>query len=118
MLVSLLATLPLLALLVLEQGRVIDAQRLLIRQLNGDSQQLNSIRVREAQNHTKQGAPPAKPPQADTQQPGAQQQPGTQQRPGAAPEHKNRRRHDSKQDPPAPPQEYPGTRQVPVRKSA
>jgi len=109
----LLVTFPLLALLVLEQGRVIDAQRLLIQQLTSDSQQLNSIRVRELQNRAKPAAPSAKTPQADTQpQTGAQPQSGT------APEHKSRKRHESKQAPPAPPQEYPGTRPVPVRKAA
>jgi len=124
-LVLLLVTFPLLALLVLEQGRVIDAQRLLIQQLSGDSQQLNSIRVRELQNRAKQATPPAPPPQADTQpQPGAQPQPGpqpqtgTQPQSGAAPERKSRKRRQTQQAPPLPPQEYPGTRPLPVRKSA
>jgi len=118
-LVLLLVTFPLMALLVLEQGRVIEAQRLLILQLNGDSQQLNSIRVRDLQNRAKPAVPPAKTPQADTQpQPGAQPQTGTQPHPGAAPERKSRKRHQTQQAPPAPPQEYPGTRQVPVRKAA
>ena len=98
-LVVLLFTFPLLALLVLEQGRVIDAQRLLIRQLSADSRELNSMRVRELQNRSKQAAPPAKTPPADTQQ-----QPGTEQQPGAAPQPKNRKRHESKQAPSAPPQ--------------
>ena len=109
----LLVTFPLLALLVLEQGRVIDAQRLLIQQLTSDSQQLNSIRVRELQNRAKPAAPFAKTPQADTQP-----QTGAQPQSGAAPERKSRKRHESKQAPPPPPQEYPGTRAVPVRKSA
>ena len=109
----LLVTFPLLALLVLEQGRVIDAQRLLIQQLTSDSQQLNSIRVRELQNRAKPAAPSAKTPQADTQP-----QTGAQPQSGAAPERKSRKRHESKQAPPPPPQEYPGTRAVPVRKSA
>ena len=109
----LLVTFPLLALLVLEQGRVIDAQRLLIRELNSDSQQLNSMRVRELQNRAKPAAPSAKTPQADTQP-----QTGAQPQSGAAPERKSRKRHESKQAPPPPPQEYPGTRAVPVRKSA
>jgi len=112
-LVLLLVTFPLLALLVLEQGRVIDAQRLLIRQLSSDSQQLNGIHMRELQNRAKQATPPDKTPQADSPaQPGAQPQHGT------APERKNRKRRESKQAPPAPPQEYPGTRPLPVRKSA
>jgi hypothetical protein len=111
-LVVLLVAFPLLALLVLEQGRVIEAQRVLIQQLSSDSQQLNAIRMRELQNR-KQAAPPAKTPQADTQP-----QPGTQQQPHAAPPPKNRKRHESQQAPPAPPQEYPGTRPMPVRKSA
>jgi len=105
-LVMLLVTLPLLALLVLEQGRVIDAQRLLIRELNSDSQQLNSMRVRELQNRAKPAAPTAKTPPADTQH-----------QPGAAPEPKNHKRHESKQAAPLPPQEYPATRPVPVRKA-
>ncbi len=105
-LVVLLFTFPLLALLVLEQGRVIDAQRLLIQQLSSDTQQLNAIRMRELQNRAKPAAPPAKTPPADTQQ-----------QPGAAPQRKNRKRHESQQAPPAPPQEYPGTRPVPVRKA-
>ena len=107
----LLVTFPLLALLVLEQGRVIDAQRLLIQQLTSDSQQLNSIRVRELQNRAKPAAPSAKTPQADTQP-----QTGAQPQSGAAPERKSRKRHESKQDP-APPQEYPASRPVPARKS-
>jgi len=112
-LVLLLVTFPLLALLVLEQGRVIDAQRLLIQQLNSDSQQLNSMRVRDLQNRAKPATPPVTTPQAD-----AQKQPGAQPQSGAAPERKSRKRHESKQAPPPPPQEYPGTRAVPVRKSA
>ncbi|HYN14700.1 MAG TPA: hypothetical protein VES66_02805 [Terriglobales bacterium] len=111
-LVLLLVTFPLMALLVLEQGRVIDAQKLLIRQLSSDSQQLNAMRVRELQNRGKQAAPPAQTPQADSQP-----QPGAQPQHGAAPDSKSRKRHESKQAPPAPSQEYPGTRQVPVRKS-
>ena len=118
-LVVLLAAFPLMALLVLEQGRVIEAQRLLIQQLNGDSQQLNSMRVRELQHHSAPAAPPATTPQADThQQPGAQPQTGTQPHSGAAPERKSRKRHQTQQAPTAPPQEYPATRQLPVRKSA
>jgi len=112
-LVLLLVTFPLLALLVLEQGRVIDAQRLLIQQLTSDSQQLNSIRVHDLQNRAKPAAPSAKTPQAD-----AQPQTGAQPQSGAAPQSKSRKRHESKQAPPPPPQEYPGTRAVPVRKSA
>jgi hypothetical protein len=112
-LVLLLATFPLLALLVFEQGRVIEAQRMLIQQLASDSQELNSIRVRELKNRAKQAAPSDKTPQAD-----AQPQPGTQPQPGAAPQAKNRkRRAQTQQAPPPPPQEYPGTRPVPVRKS-
>ena len=107
-LVLLLVTFPLLALLVLEQGRVIDAQRLLIQQLTSDSQQLSSMRIRDLQkNRAKPAAPSAKTPQADSQP-----------QSGAAPERKSRKRHESKQAPPPPAQEYPGTRPVPVRKSA
>jgi hypothetical protein len=123
--VLLLVTFPLLALLVLEQGRVIDAQRLLIQQLSGDSQQLSSMRVRDIQNRAKQAAPSTKAPPADTQQqPGAQPktgtrpQAGTQPRAGAAPQAKNRKRRQTQETPPLPPQEYPGTRPLPVRKSA
>ena len=115
----LLVTFPLLALLVLEQGRVIDAQRLLIQQLTSDSQQLNSMRVHDLQNRAKPAAPSAKTPQADAQQQtGAQPQTGAPQQSGAAPERKSRKRHQTQQAPPPPPQEYPGTRAVPVRKSA
>jgi len=106
-LVLLLFAFPLLALLVLEQGRVIDAQRLLIQQLSGDTKELNSIRARQLRDRAKPAAPSAKTPQADTQQ-----------QPGAAPERKGRKRRESKQAAPPPPQEYPGTRQVPVRKAA
>jgi len=110
--VLLLVTFPLLALLVLEQGRVIDSQRLLIQQLNVDSQQLSSIRVRELQDRNKQAAPAAKNPPADTPS-----QPGAQPQPGAVPQSKDHKRHKSTQAPPAPPQEYPATRQVPAKKS-
>ena len=109
--VLLLVTFPLLALLVVEQGRVIDSQRLLIQQLNGDSQQLNAIHVRELQDRMKQADKAAKNPPTD-----AQQQPGAQPQSGAAPQSKDQKRHESTQAP-APPQEYPATRPVPVRKS-
>lgn len=112
--VSLLIALPLLALLVLRQGRVIDAQRLLIRQLNSDSQQLNAIRVQELKkNRSNQAHAPAATPKAD-----APQQPRSGEQPSKAPEKKNPKRHESKQASPPPPQEYPATRAVPVRKSA
>jgi hypothetical protein len=110
--VLLLVALPLLALLVFQQGRVIDAQRLLIRQLSSDSQQLNAFRVRELQNRTKQTHPPAKTPGTDLQQNQNSQQPG------AAPEPKNRTRPQTKESLPHFPQEYPGARPLPVRKSA
>lgn len=110
--VLLLVTFPLLALLVVEQGRVIDSQRLLIQQLNVDSQQLNHMRVRELQDRMKQADKTAKNPAA-----GAQSQPGAQPQSGAAPQSKDQKRHESTQAPPAPPQEYPATRPVPVRKS-
>ena len=110
-LVMLLVTLPLLALLVLEQSRVIDSQRLLIQQLNSDSQQLNAMRVREAQERMKRSAPSTKTPSAGAEQP------STGQHAGAAPEGKSRKPRESKEAPPAPPQEYPATRPVPVRKA-
>jgi len=110
--VVLLVAFPLLALLVLQQGRVIEVQRILIRQLASDSQQLNAIRVRELQNRRKEAAPPAKTPQTDNQP-----QPGAQPQQSPAPDGKNRKRHEGKQAPTAPLQEYPATRQVPVRKS-
>ena len=110
-LLVLLVTFPLLALLVLEQSRVIDAQRLLIQQLNSDSQQLNAMRVREAQERMKHSAPSAKTPSAGAQQP------STEQHAGAGAEGKSRKPRESKQAPPAPPQEYPATRPVPVRKA-
>ena len=114
-LVVLLFALPLLALLVREQSRVIDAQRRLIIQLSVDSSQLNTMRMRELQNRAKAGTPAA--PAAPTAQaPSAntQQQP---QQPSAAPEHKPRKRQESKQQPTPGPQEYPASRSVPVRKS-
>ena len=110
--VVLLIAFPLLALLVLQQGRVIDAQRLLIRQLSSDSQQLHAMRVHELQNRGKQAAPPAKAPSADNQL-----QPGAQPQHGPAPDNRSRKRRESKQTQPAPPQEYPATRQVPVRRA-
>ena len=110
--VLLLVTFPLLALLVVEQGRVIDSQRLLIQQLNIDSQQLNAIHVRELQERMKQADKGAKHPPAD-----AQSQPGAQPQSGAAPQSKDQKRHESTQAPSAPPQEYPATRPMPVRKS-
>lgn len=106
-LVVLLVAFPLLALLVREQSRVIDVQRLLIRQLAADSGELNSIRVRELQNRAKPAAPSAQTPPAD----------GQQQAP-AAPGRKRHKRHESTQVPPPPPQEYPASRPVPARKSA
>ena len=111
--VSLLIALPLLALLVFEQGRVIDAQRLLIRQLSSDSQQLNAIRVQELQKRSGQAHAPAATPKAD-----APQQPRSGQQPSMTPEKKNPKRHQGRQASPPPPQEYPATRAVPVRKSA
>ncbi len=105
-LVVLLVAFPLLALLVREQSRVIDVQRLLIRQLAADSGELNSIRVRELQNRAKPAAPSAQTPPADSQQ----------QAP-AAPGRKRHKRHESTQVPPPPPQEYPASRPVPARKS-
>lgn len=112
-LVLLLVAFPLLALLVFEQGRVIEAQRTLIQQLSSDSQELNSMRVRDLKNRAKQATPPAdKIPQADSQaQTGAQPQAGT-----TPP--KSRKRHQTQQTPPPPPQEYPASRPMPVRKSA
>jgi len=119
-LVLLLVAFPLLALLVFEQGRVIDAQRMLIQQLSVDSQELNSMRVRDLKNRAKQAAPPSdKAPQADKTQPAdSQAQTGAQPQPGATPQPKSRKRHQTQQTPPPPPQEYPGTRPVQVRKSA
>jgi len=76
----------LLCILVIEQGSTIDAQRFLIRQLLGDSQQLSSMKMKHNQksdgkgqaNSTTQGTPQAQP---GAQQPDAQshgQQAGTQ----------------------------------------
>lgn len=118
-LVVLLSTFPLLALLVFEQGRVIDAQRMLIQQLSSDSQELNSIRVRELKDRAKHAAPPLQSPQADkTPQADSPAQPGAQPQSGAAPQAKNHKHRQTQQAPPPPPQEYPATRPVPVRKSA
>jgi transcriptional regulator of acetoin/glycerol metabolism len=109
----LLFAFPLLVLLVVEQGRVIGAQRVLIQQLSSDSQQLSVMRMRE-QNRTRQAAPAAKLPQAETQQ-----QPSAAPQAGATPEHKKRKRHRKQAlpAPPPPPQEYPATRSMPVRKA-
>jgi len=108
----LLVTFPLLAWLVMEQGRVIDAQRLLIQQLSADSQQLNAMKVREIQDHAKQTAPASK---TDDQ---AQSSKPQQKQKSAPPEHKNRTHRSKEVAPPPPPQEYPASRQVPVRKGA
>jgi outer membrane biosynthesis protein TonB len=112
-LVVLLFALPLMALLVREQSRVIDTQRVLIQQLAIDSSQLNSIRMRELQNRPKPAAPSANAPSANAPSTDTQKPPST------TPEHKPRKRHESKQEPtPTPgPQEYPANRAVPVRKS-
>jgi hypothetical protein len=110
-LVVLLIAFPLLALLVREQSRVIDTQRLLIQQLAIDSSQLNSLRVRELQNRAKPAAPSASAPSANAPSADAQKPPS------ATPERKPRKRHESKQEPTPGPQEYPGSRAVPVRKS-
>jgi Tfp pilus assembly protein PilV len=107
--VVLLIAVPLLGLLVIQQGRVIETQRVLIRQLNSDSQQLNAMRMRESQNHAKQASPPATTPQA--------QRPDTQQQPGASSEQKNSKRREKKQASPPAVQEYPASRPVPTRKS-
>jgi hypothetical protein len=100
----LLTVFPLMSLLVVEQGRVIDSQRGLIRILNHDSQALNAIRLHEVQNRARQDASRSKN-SADGQQP-----PAT-----PAPEHKKSKRQESPK-PPAP-QEYPALRQVPARKA-
>ena len=87
-LLTLLITLPFLALLVMEQGRVIDSQRLLIQQLVGDSLELNNMKVRDLNN--KNQAPgnkiaPQSPagPQSRGNQPGAASKPqkGKDQKP-------------------------------------
>ena len=109
-LVVLLIAFPLLALLVREQSRVIDTQRLLIQQLAIDSSQLNSLRVRELQNRAKPAAPSASAPSANA--PSAMTKATS-----ATPERQPRKRHESKQEPTPGPQEYPGSRAVPVRKS-
>jgi hypothetical protein len=103
-LIVLLATFPLLALLVWQQGRVIDNQRVLIHQLFGDSQELNAIRVRDLQKRVKPAAPAA---EATT----------PADHPAAAapvaPERKHPKRAVTPK--PAPPQEYPASRPVPTR---
>ena len=110
--VLLLVAVPLLALLIVQQGRVIDAQKLLIRQLSSDSQQLNAFRVRELQNRNKQGQRSAGKPESNV--PRAESSP----QPGAAPEQKNLNRPESKRSQPHFPQEYPGARPMPTKKSA
>lgn len=106
--ILLLIALPLLALLVVQQGRVIETQRILIRQLNSDSQQLNAIRMHELQNRSKHDHASAAP-QADAPH---QSQPS----PAPTPEQKSPK-PQSKRAAPPPPQEYPATRVIPVRKS-
>lgn len=117
-LVVLLITFPLLALLVREQSRVIDVQRLLIQQLAVDSSQLNSIRMRELQNRAKPAAPSANGPSTSAPSASTPSADNPKQ-PSATPERKPRKRKESKQEPtPTPgPQEYPANRAVPVRKS-
>jgi hypothetical protein len=56
-LITLLAVFPFLALLVMEQSRVIEAQRGLIRQLVGDSMELNTIKAHS----TRSNAAPVSP---------------------------------------------------------
>jgi len=48
-----------LSLLVLEQGRIIESQRTLIRELFSDSLQLNAMRVEKHQASQQAAAPPA-----------------------------------------------------------
>lgn len=79
-LLTLLVTLPFLALLVMEQGRVIDSQRLLIQQLVGDSLELNSMKVRDANNNRQAQSNKAAPqtpagPQSHAVQPAAPAKP-------------------------------------------
>ena len=101
LLAMLLVVFPVLVLLVREQGRVIDAQRLLIQQLFGDSQELNAMRVRDLNNRRPQATPaPAPQAPADTPQAGA----------GTKPE-RNKRQQDQARKPALPPaQEYPVSR--------
>ena len=79
-LLTLLVTLPFLGLLVMEQGRVIDSQRLLIQQLVGDSLELNSMKVRDANNNRQAQTNKSTPqtpagPQSKVTQPGAATKP-------------------------------------------
>lgn len=99
-LIVLLLAVPLLSALVLQQQRVIEAQRVLIRQLFGDTRELNAIRIRDQQNHAKQAAPATKP-QA--------------QAPAANPAPEKKERKQNRQEKPAFPQEYPAQRHIPVR---
>jgi len=100
----LLVTFPLLALLVREQSRVIDAQRLLIQQLAVDSEQLNSMRMRELASRAKPAVPAPSAPASDTQkQTTPIPKPKSHKRPESKPNHT--------------PQEYPSSRPIPARSS-
>jgi hypothetical protein len=106
-LIVLLATFPLLALLVWQQGRVIDNQRVLIQQLFGDSQELNAMRIRERQNQSKPAATvPDTTAKADHPAAAAPATP-------AAPARKHTKR--TQPEKPSAPQEYPASRPVPTR---
>jgi hypothetical protein len=94
-LLTLLITLPFLGLLIMEQGRVIDSQRLLIQQLVGDSLELNNMRVRDLNNNRQAGQANKALPQT----PAGPKSPLTQ--PGAAA--KPQKRTDQKQTPAEPP---------------
>ncbi len=67
-LITLLAIFPFLALLVMEQSRVIEAQRALIRQLANDSMELNSLKMHA----TKSSATPVAPASPATPAPRSQ----------------------------------------------
>jgi hypothetical protein len=83
-LLTLLVVFPFLALLVTEQGRVIDSQRLLIQQLVGDSLELNQMKARDLKNRALE-APPAAPQSRSNQQPGEASKPKARERNQAAP---------------------------------
>ncbi|MBV9087521.1 MAG: hypothetical protein JOY79_08560 [Acidobacteriaceae bacterium] len=95
-LLTLLITLPFLALLVMEQGRVIDSQRLLIQQLVGDSLELNSMKVRDMNNNRQAQQSSKDKDKAAAQAPAGPQSRATQ--PGAAAKPKA----DEKKAPPQP----------------
>lgn len=94
LLASLLLIFPLLALLIFEQGRVINSQRMLIQQLSHDSMELGHMKMRESQQQNKNV--PSN--QAQEAERNAAQQ--TQPPAEAKPPRKNRKQNDARRSAP------------------